>query len=136
MQAGMLSQAAGSAYVEFGNTKVMAGVCAPVWVAAQAAARQHRADPVARGRLARYGPRESDRREAFSEQGRLQCDVKVATFATRRRGNFGQARPCAIRARALRARLAPRSAGDRQAWWPRSSRQVLARARPAARPAQ
>ena len=29
MQAGMLSQAAGSAYVEFGNTKVMAGMCAP-----------------------------------------------------------------------------------------------------------
>ena len=25
----MLSQAAGSAYVEFGNTKVMAGMCAP-----------------------------------------------------------------------------------------------------------
>lgn len=30
MQAGMLSQAAGSAYVEFGNTKVMAGVCVPI----------------------------------------------------------------------------------------------------------
>ena len=28
MQAGMLIQAAGSAYVEFGNTKVMAGMCA------------------------------------------------------------------------------------------------------------
>jgi len=29
----------------------------------------------------RYGPRESDRRDAFSEEGRLQCDVKFATFA-------------------------------------------------------
>ena len=45
----------------------------------------------------RYGPRESDRREAFSDEGRLQCDVKVATFATRQRGRFGQAcmRSCA-----------------------------------------
>ncbi|KAK9827611.1 hypothetical protein WJX81_005970 [Elliptochloris bilobata] len=63
MQPGMLSQAAGSAYVEFGNTKIMAGV---------------------------YGPRESDRREAFSNTGRLQCDVKLATLATRQRGRFGQ----------------------------------------------
>ena len=34
----------------------------------------------------RYGPRPSDRKTSFSEQGRLQCDVRLATFATRQRG--------------------------------------------------
>ena len=38
-----------------------------------------------------YGPRESDRREAFSTEGRLQCDVKIASFARRERKGFGQA---------------------------------------------
>jgi ribonuclease PH len=37
-----------------------------------------------------YGPRQSQRRQAYSEQGRLSCDVKLATFATRQRGTFGQ----------------------------------------------
>ena len=40
--------------------------------------------------MGRYGPRESDRREAFSTTGRLQCDLKLATFATRQRGKPGQ----------------------------------------------
>jgi len=34
----------------------------------------------------RYGPRPSDRKTSFSEQGWLHCDVKLATFATRQRG--------------------------------------------------
>lgn len=38
----------------------------------------------------RYGPRESDRREAFSSEGRLQCDVKIASYARRERKGFGQ----------------------------------------------
>ncbi|CAL8463888.1 g3423 [Coccomyxa elongata] len=63
MKPGTLSQAAGSAYAEFGNTKVMVGV---------------------------YGPRESERREAFSTEGRLQCDVKIASYARRERKGFGQ----------------------------------------------
>ncbi|KAK9824136.1 hypothetical protein WJX72_008040 [[Myrmecia] bisecta] len=58
-----LSQAAGSAYAECGKTKVMVGV---------------------------YGPRQSARATAFSEQGRVQCDVKLASFATRQRRRFGQ----------------------------------------------
>ena len=33
----------------------------------------------------RYGPRPSDRKTSFSEQGRLQCDVKLASFATKQR---------------------------------------------------
>ena len=38
-----------------------------------------------------YGPRPSDRKTSFSEHGRLQCDVKLATFATRQRGkSFAQ----------------------------------------------
>ena len=42
--------------------------------------------------LCRYGPRESDRREAFSEEGRLRCDIKFATFARHaRKASFSQA---------------------------------------------
>jgi exosome complex component MTR3 len=37
-----------------------------------------------------YGPRQSERRIAFSEEGRINVDVKVATFATRQRGSFYQ----------------------------------------------
>lgn len=39
-----------------------------------------------------YGPRQSDRRQGYSERGRLACDLKLATFATRQRGIFGQVR--------------------------------------------
>ena len=95
----MLSQAAGSAYVEFGNTKVMAGVCAPIPDIFAVTLHSVHVPKIARKTLSvlllRYGPRESDRREAFSDEGRLQCDVKIATFATRQRGNFGQARSAA-----------------------------------------
>lgn len=58
LNTGAISQASGSAYAEFNKTKVMAAV---------------------------YGPRPSDRKTSFSEQGRLQCDVRLATFATRQR---------------------------------------------------
>lgn len=37
-----------------------------------------------------YGPRQSERREAYSEMGRVACDVKLATFATRQRGRVHQ----------------------------------------------
>jgi hypothetical protein len=63
LRTGVISQASGSAYAEFRNTKVMVGV---------------------------YGPRQSERKVGFSEQGRINCDVKLATFATRQRGKFGQ----------------------------------------------
>lgn len=63
LKTSVISQASGSAYAEFGRTKVMVGV---------------------------YGPRQSDRRQGYSERGRLACDVKLATFATRQRGIFGQ----------------------------------------------
>lgn len=37
-----------------------------------------------------YGPRQSDKRFIWSEQGRLQVDVKLASFSTRQRGRPGQ----------------------------------------------
>jgi hypothetical protein len=37
-----------------------------------------------------YGPRQSERRVEYSEQGRINVDVKLASFATRQRGIFGQ----------------------------------------------
>ncbi|KAI3434620.1 hypothetical protein D9Q98_002687 [Chlorella vulgaris] len=63
LKTGVISQASGSAYAEFGHTKVMVGV---------------------------YGPRQSERRVEYSEQGRINVDVKLASFATRQRGIFGQ----------------------------------------------
>lgn len=63
LKTGVISQAAGSAYAEFGRTKVMVGV---------------------------YGPRQSDRRAPYSENGRVDVDLKLATFATRQRGAFHQ----------------------------------------------
>mmetsp|Transcript_16434 Transcript_16434/g.49230 ORF Transcript_16434/g.49230 Transcript_16434/m.49230 type:complete len:254 (+) Transcript_16434:128-889(+) len=63
LRTGLVSQAAGSSYVEFGDTKVMAAV---------------------------YGPRPTDRREGFSQRGFLTVDVKLASFATRERGRVQQ----------------------------------------------
>jgi ribonuclease PH len=63
LRTGTVSQAAGSAYIEVGATKAMAAV---------------------------YGPRPTDRREAFSEEGQLGVDVKLASFATRTRGRITQ----------------------------------------------
>ena len=67
-----VSQAAGSAYIEVGATKAMAAV---------------------------YGPRPTDRREAFSEEGHLGVDVKLASFATRTRGRITQVHGCTGRSR-------------------------------------
>ncbi|XP_078585392.1 exosome complex component MTR3-like [Branchiostoma floridae x Branchiostoma japonicum] len=58
LHAGVVSQATGSAYIEMGQTKVIAAV---------------------------YGPREIARREEFTMKGRLCCELKFATFACRRR---------------------------------------------------
>jgi 3' exoribonuclease family, domain 1 len=63
LRTGTVSQATGSAYIEVGATKAMAGV---------------------------YGPRPTDRREAFSEEGYFSVDVKLASFATRTRGRITQ----------------------------------------------
>ncbi|XP_076472999.1 exosome complex component MTR3-like [Babylonia areolata] len=56
LKAGLLSQAKGSALGEFGQTKVVCAV---------------------------YGPREVPRREDFSIQGQINCDVKFAPFSCR-----------------------------------------------------
>ncbi|GBG69489.1 hypothetical protein CBR_g4182 [Chara braunii] len=61
LKTGTISQGTGSAYAEFGNTKVLVGV---------------------------YGPRETNRTSV--DVGRLVCDVKVAAFATPVRGKYGQ----------------------------------------------
>lgn len=63
MQTGAVNAAAGSAYAEFGQTKVMVSV---------------------------FGPRESKKAQAFSDIGRLNCHVSFATFAGSIRGKAGQ----------------------------------------------
>lgn len=60
---GTVSRAAGSAYAEVGDTKVLVAI---------------------------YGPRESQKAQAFSDVGRVNCAVEVATFATARRGKYGK----------------------------------------------
>jgi exosome complex component MTR3 len=40
--------------------------------------------------LCRYGPRESKKAQAFSDIGRLNCDVKFASFSTSVRGKASQ----------------------------------------------
>ncbi|XP_019618805.1 PREDICTED: exosome complex component MTR3-like [Branchiostoma belcheri] len=58
LHTGVVSQATGSAYMEMGQTKVIAAV---------------------------YGPREISRREEFTMKGRLCCELKFATFSCRQR---------------------------------------------------
>ena len=56
VKTGVISQASGSAYVEFDKTKVMCGV---------------------------YGPRQGGKTgSATNDKGKLDVDVKLATFAT------------------------------------------------------
>mmetsp|Transcript_27910 Transcript_27910/g.61247 ORF Transcript_27910/g.61247 Transcript_27910/m.61247 type:complete len:235 (+) Transcript_27910:128-832(+) len=59
----VVSQAKGSAYAEFNNTKIMAGV---------------------------YGPRQGEGRQGFRDTGRLQCDVRLTTFAAQGLGKQAQ----------------------------------------------
>lgn len=102
----MISQASGSAYAEFNNTKVQ--LLVEAWAAAMAAqltsdcptasAAATLAPPNAlpspslhsQVMVGVYGPRQSERKVGYSEQGRISVDVKLATFATRQRGVFGQ----------------------------------------------
>lgn len=60
---GTVSRAAGSAYAEVGDTKCLVAI---------------------------YGPRESQKAQAFSDVGRVKCDVQVATFASAQRGKYGK----------------------------------------------
>ncbi|MEW5300326.1 MAG: hypothetical protein WDW36_003263 [Sanguina aurantia] len=52
----VLSQAKGSAYVEFNNTKVMVGV---------------------------FGPRQSERKHGFRSTGMLECQLRLSSFAAK-----------------------------------------------------
>jgi len=66
VKTGVVSQAKGSSYVEMSNTKIICAV---------------------------YGPREVTRREDFSMQGQLNCELKFATFSScrKRRGHQADA---------------------------------------------
>lgn len=64
LKTGAVTAAAGSAYAEIGQTKVIVSV---------------------------FGPRESYKAEAFSGIGRLNCHVQFASFATPVRGKTNQA---------------------------------------------
>jgi len=66
LKTGVVSQAKGSSYVEMSDTKIICAV---------------------------YGPREVTRREDFSMQGQLNCEIKFATFSSskKRRGHQSDA---------------------------------------------
>ncbi|KAL5716970.1 Exosome complex component RRP41-like [Ranunculus cassubicifolius] len=59
LRTGAVNSASGSAYAEFGNTKVIVSV---------------------------FGPRESKKAMMYSDTGRLNCNVSYTTFATSTRG--------------------------------------------------
>lgn len=59
----VISRAAGSAYVEIGDTKVMAAI---------------------------YGPRQSERKFGFSDRGRINCEINVTSMAQKVRGRQAQ----------------------------------------------
>jgi len=63
MKTGAVNAAAGSAYAEFGSTKVIVSV---------------------------FGPRESSKAQIYSDTGRLNCSVSFATFSTPIRGKLSQ----------------------------------------------
>lgn len=63
LDTGIVSRAAGSAYMELGDTKVMAAV---------------------------YGPRQSERKFGFSDRGRLVCEVNYISLAQKARGKQAQ----------------------------------------------
>eukprot|EP01018_Ginkgo_biloba_P035464 Gb_13188 [translate_table: standard] len=63
MKTRAVNAASGSAYAEFGNTKVIVSV---------------------------FGPRESKKAQIYSDIGRLNCSVSFATFSTSVRGRLSQ----------------------------------------------
>uniref|UniRef100_A0A0C9S3K0 TSA: Wollemia nobilis Ref_Wollemi_Transcript_28818_1014 transcribed RNA sequence n=1 Tax=Wollemia nobilis TaxID=56998 RepID=A0A0C9S3K0_9CONI len=63
LKTGAVSAAAGSAYAEFGSTRVIVSV---------------------------FGPRESKKAQAYSDIGRLNCSVSFTTFSTPTRGRLSQ----------------------------------------------
>jgi exosome complex component MTR3 len=63
LKTGVISQAAGSAYAEFGGTKLMVGV---------------------------YGPRQSDRKETFSDSGRVNCEFELSKIPKTQQEIFAQ----------------------------------------------
>eukprot|EP00252_Welwitschia_mirabilis_P024717 TRINITY_DN7425_c0_g1_i2.p1 TRINITY_DN7425_c0_g1~~TRINITY_DN7425_c0_g1_i2.p1 ORF type:complete len:266 (+),score=69.14 TRINITY_DN7425_c0_g1_i2:144-941(+) len=63
LKTGAVTAAAGSAYAEFGGTKVIVSI---------------------------FGPRESKKAQAYSDIGRLNCSVSFATFSTRVRSKLSQ----------------------------------------------
>lgn len=72
LDTGVVSRAAGSAYAEFGATRVVAAV---------------------------YGPRPAERRLGFTDSGRLRVEAAFASFARRERERQAQVRGGCARAR-------------------------------------
>ncbi len=88
----VISQAQGSVLLELGATKVLCGMCVSTPVLFTAASSPATAlTPHSPFTSRSYGPREGGRSEGYSDEGRLRCDVKYATFARKHaRGAFGQ----------------------------------------------
>ncbi|EFJ49848.1 hypothetical protein VOLCADRAFT_89262 [Volvox carteri f. nagariensis] len=76
----VLSQAKGSAYVEFGTTKVMVGV---------------------------FGPRQSEVKLGFTDTGRLNCEVRLTSFASHKLAKSGQTQLESSAAQGLQQALEP-----------------------------
>ncbi|GLC36045.1 hypothetical protein PLESTB_000532000 [Pleodorina starrii] len=78
IKTGVLSQAKGSAYVEFGTSKIMVGV---------------------------FGPRQSEVKLGFTDTGRLNCEVRLTSFAAHKLAKAGQGQVESSAAQALQQAL-------------------------------
>ncbi|GIL61021.1 hypothetical protein Vafri_15395 [Volvox africanus] len=76
----VLSQAKGSAYVEFGSTKVMVGV---------------------------FGPRQSEVKLGFTDRGRVNCEVRFTSFSAHKLAKSGQTQSDSSAAQAMQQALEP-----------------------------
>jgi hypothetical protein len=88
----VISQAAGSAYIEMNQTKVICGVCARPPLLFFELARQK----LTAAGDGRYGPRQTPK-TVYSEKGKLNCFFKLATFAENgERRKYVSVRPSTI----------------------------------------
>ena len=119
MQVGVITRAAGSAYTEIGQTKLMVAVYGPRPSVRPAAARVSQCSVTVLRSLRSHHCRSQDlsvprrgdsmllssakclscafvqdRKVGFTETGRLQVDIKLASFATHTRGRVQQVMPC------------------------------------------
>ncbi|KAI3799374.1 hypothetical protein L1987_34668 [Smallanthus sonchifolius] len=86
MRTGAVNAASGSAYAEFGNTKVIVSISRLTYTKAKGLVRFLKPSTEFINSAIGFGPRESKKAMMYSDVGRLNCNVSYTTFATPVRG--------------------------------------------------